>query len=303
MKYRIQHKILTLAQNAVMEGTATLKQGSFKFDDISFSHWDFNIREGWVEDAWLAESTIEAPNLHEAFKVFHSRLERIIPRISLIIQCYIEYTNEPFLVYKEGTKIAFFRYTRDSHAVGLMFTEREQEALALLLTNNSIPDEFFYYWNDAVNATGYSSKLLLMFSAIEALVKKNGKKDWKLMEQILGASLMGDLFAKGNAGLRHRLVHGEYFGAGDAGKNYLELVHKKVVVYFNDVVFGKKLIPEDVVHPQRHFFGNKQECKTYLKSKGTAALTLKEVLDDFNKHDLNRLELYEHVYGKEIENY
>lgn len=298
MKYRIQHRILTLAHNAVWNKTAPQKQGSFTFEDVTFSHWDFNLRDGWLEDAWLAESTIEAPSSPGAFKIFREKIDRIVPRISLLVQSYIEYGTEPFLIHKEGSDVAFFRYTKDSGAVGLMFTEREQEALGLLLANAAIPKEFFYYWNDAVNAIGYSSKLLLMFSAIEALVKKNGKKDWQLMELILGKQLKEDLFGtpkKSDAGLRHRLVHGEYFNATDAGKDYLDLVHKKVIAYFNDVIFGKKLIAEDVVHPQRHFFGNRQECRTFIKSNGTASLTLKEVLEDFNKNDINNLKSYSHV--------
>ena len=55
----------------------------------------------------------------------------------------------------------------------------QQKALLALLGCPQIPEEFFYYWNDAVNSTGYSSKLVLMFSAIEALVKKpDGEKDF-----------------------------------------------------------------------------------------------------------------------------
>jgi hypothetical protein len=295
MKYHIQHRIMTLAENAIMNKDAPQKPGSFLLEDVTFSHWDFNLRDGWLEDAWMAESIIDATNLREALKIFFSKINRIIPRTSLIVQCYIQYWTEPFLVLKEGSDVAFFRYTKDSGPVGLMFTENHRDALALLLSNCSIPNEFFYYWNDAVNAVGYSSKLLLMFSAIEALVKKNGKKDWQLLEQILGKQLKVDLFGQSNTGLRHRLVHGEYFNAGDSGNNYLDLVHKKIITYFNDAIFGRKLLDEDVVQPQRHFFGNRQECKTFIKSNGTAGLTLKEVLSDFNENDINKLKHYAHV--------
>lgn len=67
-----------------------------------------------------------------------------------------------------------------------MFGENDPKALNQLLSEGSIREEFYYYWHDAINAVGYTPKLLLMFSAIESLAKQvNGKKDWKKIEQIL----------------------------------------------------------------------------------------------------------------------
>jgi len=263
-KYKIEHKILTLAHCAVMEKKDN--PASFSNDGIEFSHWDFNYGDGWITDAWIATATIEAKNYQKAFSVFIKTMSRLVSRISLISQSYIEYLSEPFLIHKIGSNTAFFRYTNDVRAVGLMFMESEQKALTKLLANTEIPEAFYYYWNDAVNAYGYSAKLLLMFSAIEALVKKNGQKDWNLINKILGEDLVKELFGtrkQSNIGLRHRLVHGEYFGNQDQGKNYLELVHNKVIIYFNSKIFLESLIHENVTHPQRHFFGNKQECKTF----------------------------------------
>jgi hypothetical protein len=302
MKYKIQHKILTLARNAVMEDG---KVSPFCVEGISFSHWDFEYREGWSGDAWLAESTIEAPNFHEACHIFRVRLGKIISRVSLIIQCYIEYFNEPLLVHKEGSDVGYFRYTAERGTVGLMFMEKEKKALDILVTDTKIPDAFYKYWNDAVNAIGYSSKLLLMFSAIEALVKNGKKKDWQLIESILGQPLVSDLFGtkeKSNTGLRHRLVHGEYFGTEDIGKDYLDLVHKKIIHYFNDIIFSEKLLNEDVVRPQRHFFGNKEECKSFVKPINvTRTLTLKELIKDFDENGFRNPKNYEHVDGQELD--
>jgi hypothetical protein len=287
MTYKIQHKILTLARNAVIiDGKVT----AFCVEDISFSHWDFEYREGWAGDAWLAESYVEAPNFHEACHIFRLKLGRIIPRVSLIIQCYIEFLNEPFLIHKENSDVAFLRYTKERGSVGLMFMEREKKALDILLIDTKVPDAFYRYWNDAVNTTGYSSKLLLMFSAIEALVKKDGKKDWQKIELILGKELTVDLFGtkkNPDTGLRHRLVHGEYFDSADSTKNYLDLVHKKIIHYFNGSIFSEKILNEDVVNPQRHFFGNKEECKSFVKSVDNIHnLTLKDIVKDLDDNDI-----------------
>jgi hypothetical protein len=301
-KYIIEHKISTLAHCAVMEKKEA--PASFEIEGIKFSHWDFNYRNGWLTDAWLVVATIESKNYHKAFAGFIRKLSRIIPRISLISQSYIEYLSEPFLIHKIGSDTAFFRYTEDVGAVGLMFMEGEQKALKVLLENKEIPEAFYYYWNDAVNATGYSAKLLLMFSAIEALTKKNGRKNWNLINNILGEELVKELFGtkeNSNIGLRHRLVHGEYFGSQDVGKNYLELVHNKIINYFNTKIFSENLIHENVTQPQRHFFGNKQECRTFVKIKdGGKLFSLKDLLQDFTDNGFRTPEKYEYVFNNNL---
>src|SRR5207249_3117402 len=144
-----------------------------------FSHWDFNYRDGWPSDLWLAEDAVEAGSLVDALSIFRKVLARVIPRISFIGQSYIDFLTEPYLVVKAGSEVGFFRYTRSRGATGLMFMQNELEALRQLLSDKVVPEEFYYYWHDAVNASGYTPKLLLMFSAIEALAKiAKGQKDW-----------------------------------------------------------------------------------------------------------------------------
>jgi len=302
-KYTIEHKILTLSDCAVMENKD--KPASFNSNGIEFSHWDFNFRDGWLEnDAWIATVQINAKNYADAINDFWNRLRRLIPRISLISQSYIEYISEPILVYKIGSDVAFLRYTADTMGGGLMFMEKEQKALTELLGVKKIPETFYYYWNDAVNATGYSAKLLLMFSAIEAFVKKNGQKDWNLINKILGVDLVKNLFGtkkQPNTGLRHRLVHGEYFNVGDHSKNYLELVHNKVISYFNTKILSESLISENIVHPQRHFFGNKQQGNFFLKHKdGSKSFNLKNLLNNFTDGQFHTDGKYEIVFNQQL---
>lgn len=301
-KYKIEHKILTLARCAVMEKEK--KPASFEIDGVEFSHWEFNYRDGWLKDAWLATAIIEAENYHKAYAEFKKKLSRLIRRISLISQSYIEYLSEPFIIHKIDSDTAFFRYTKDKSMVGLMFMEKEQKALKILFDNQTIPESFYYYWKDAVNVAGYSAKLLLMFSAIEALVKNNGQKNWGLINKIFGTELVKELFGtkeQSNTGLRHRLVHGEYFGNQDNGKDYLNLVHNKVIKYFNDKVFKELLIYENVNNPQRHFFGNKQECKTFVKIKTEERnFSLKDLLQYFNDNEFNTQKKYECVFDDSL---
>ncbi len=302
--YKIEHKILTLTTCAVMEDKNNLT--SFEIDGVKFSHWEFNYRDGWTNDAWLATAEISAESFLDALNELARKLSKLISRISLISQSYIEYINEPFLIHKKGSDVFFFRYVADAHVGGLMFMENEQKALNQLLNNKNVPEPFYYYWNDAINASGYSAKLLLMFSAIESLVKDNGKKNWNLTNEILGKDLVKELFGtkeNSNTGLRHRLVHGEYFGNLDHGKNYLELVHNKVISYFNKKVLDEKLILENIVNPQRNLFGNKEQENFFLKGKVEHRdLNLKEVLKDFDENRPILPQNYEIIYDKNLVN-
>lgn len=297
-KYRIQQRIRTLSENAV--GVAG-GEPSFIAEGITFTHWEFNHRDGWIVDAWLAEYNVEAEDASHAQLDFNKRIYKVIPMVSLIGQAYIQYMVQPYLITKEGSEIGFFYYPFDVGAVGLMFQEDEKKALDLLLANNNIPEEFFLYWNDAVNTNGYSSKLLIMFSALEALIRKpDGTKDYALRKTILGDDLKDKIFAQ-NTGLRHRLVHGEYFSDKDTD-NYMDIIHKKVTKYFNDEIFKEKLIKEDVTSPQRNFFDNDNLIKCWVKQKEEAwPLELKKAYEDAeNNKESNLPRNYELVHDDKL---
>lgn len=184
-----------------------------------------------------------------------------------------------------------------------MFMADELKAFNALLTNSQIPDEFFWYWNDATNSTGYASKLLLMLSAVEALVKirkrkRKGQKSSSKLERILGRKLKVALWGKpgdSSKALRHRLVHGEYFEPKDGQTDYFTLLHQKVITYFNDVIFQHKWIHESVVNPQRHPTENRDQASLILQTRGTAKLCLIDVLADLEKNGIDSPEHYEHV--------
>ena len=221
--YKIQHKIESLLDNMVMKPS---QPPSFEIEGISFSHLNFSWEAGWTHHSWIATGHIDSDNFKNAFKVFRKNLARIIPRIAFIGQAYIEFVQQPFLISKETSKIAFLSFFKERGAVPLCFMAQDLKALeSLLRKKRRIPEEFFYYWNDAVNTTGYSSKLLLMFSAIESFVKKkDGKKNFKKLERILGKRLKitvwGEEGKDNKNALRHRLTHGEYLNPSDSGINY-----------------------------------------------------------------------------------
>jgi len=299
MNYKFEQRVDTLADNAVSQMSDA---PFFEVQGIHFSHWDFNHTDGWLGDAWLAKDDVEANSLDEAHTSFMSRLIQAVSRIAFVSQCYTEFVLQPYLVTREDLQLAYFRYTQVTDGVSLMFMDEELEALKLLLEDKTVPEEFFYYWNDAVNSIGYPAKLLLMFSALEALAKTTtGKKDFARLESILGRDLKENLFGRmgdSSGGLRHRLVHGEYFQDPDQGTNYLEEIHGKVMAYFNHEVLKKDLLKLGVVSPQRHILGNRRGLELYVKPRVGNSLNLKSVLADFDKNGIDNLKNYESVFDE-----
>ena len=301
MRYRIEQRIETLAHNAVMKGGRM--EAAFPLGPVRYSHWDYSHSHAWLSDYWLAEAAIEADDYQAAFRIFRQELNRVVPRISLIAQAYTDFLYQPLLIVKDAEQVGFLRYFRKKDKVGLMFVEDHREALGRLLTETSIPEEFYYYWNDVVNAVGYTPKILLMCGAIECLTRTgHGKKDWKRVERVLGKELTEDLYGtkkNSSAGLRHRLSHGEYFGADHSGKNYVELIHKRVMAYFNEHILKAPLLSLDIVSPQRHLVGSIEGGSWFIKSKSSDSLSLKTVLTDFDTNDINPQE-HDFVYDDPV---
>ena len=79
MEYTIEHKITTLAVNAVQDGGKD-SHHTFDIENITFEHWDFNIKDGWFGDAWVAKSKVENTNLISAINTFQKTLRKLYPK-------------------------------------------------------------------------------------------------------------------------------------------------------------------------------------------------------------------------------
>lgn len=146
--------------------------------------------------------------------------------------------------------------------MGLDFSDNQLRALKLLIKNDSIPREFFYYWNDMINTTGYSAKLLLACAALDSLATENTRREKR--EEILGKELAEIIF-KQKIGVRHRLSHGEYLTQEADRENYLDQIYTKVIDFFNDKIFEEELITKEVINPQRHFVGNNEVWRGFIE--------------------------------------
>ena len=305
MLYRLEQRIHALAKNFV--DLESMSAHEFIVDGVTFSSWPHPSTATWANKYWLATVEIDATDHREAWQSLWDNLSRSVPRICTVSQCYTEHLGQPLLILRSDINLAFVRWTEQRGATGLMFRENELKALNTLMKNPRIPDEFFWYWNDATNSTGYASKLMLMLSAIETLVNKpatNGRpqKDYAKLEAILGPELKKEFWGeegKSFDALRHRLAHGRYFPAGGGGKDYLGLLHRKVIAYLNDVILGEKLIKEDIVHPQRHPTDNMDEARFFLRARGTEPLSLIDVAADLERNFENP-QHYEYISANDI---
>lgn len=262
--YRVQHRIrVLLSNNANVSAESSDEYHSFTVDGVTFKSWEQDLREKWRAGAWLVETSIEADNLHDVYGQYGLAMSRIVPRIAFVGQAYINDRNGLIFIKREDKDFGWLKSVVTREAVSLDFMDEEKQALDLLLAEESIPDAFYHYWNDAVNTTSYTGKLLLMFGAIESLTTRDNRRAKR--SEILGEELATELY-DGNTCLRNRLAHGEYLNETD-DKNYVELVHKQVLEYFNKTILKTDILEVDIVQPQRHFDENYEGARLFIKQK------------------------------------
>jgi hypothetical protein len=281
-KYIIQQKIHTLSNIYVHDGSY---RHEMHIDELSFYPWEFNFAEGHKTGYWLASFNINSTNFRDAFSAFAKKLYPMLSKIALLSQCYTEVLNQSYLIHKEGSELAFLRYTRSSSGVPLAFDENSFKALEILHKSEDINTEFYYYWNDALNVTGYSAKLLLMCSALEALHKSRLPQLSKTQfrKTILGEELEKMIFQDNDRGIRQRLTHGEYFDENTDTHNYVQLIYNKIVEYFNDNIFEEALI-RTVTNPQRHPDQNKEGGYYWLKrTEESPEFDLRDIVNNCDK--------------------
>lgn len=289
-EYFLQQRIKTKASLDLFENGSP---SPMVVDGITFTNWDFSIQDGPRGDSWIAEGKESAIDFHTAASSFRKKLSTIIPKIAFVSQCYMEYSQQSFLIQRindNPRNIFWILYASEREGTGLGFMEEEKKDFDRITLQNK---EFFWYMNDCYNTIGYTAKLLLLFSALECLAGKEIKTDDEgnqystynkdVMKEILGNREYG--FCFGTDGLRHKLSHGDYIASFPAEENHVEKIHKSILEYFNRKYLATLNL--DVVHPQRHFFGNGSYIRTFLEPKQTLnqANLLKDVTYEFVQSD------------------
>lgn len=304
MKYFIQHDIETLVQNAVFK-EPEIQSPTFEIMDVKFYPTEFSHADGWTKNSWIAEGEIEAQGYMQAINKFRSKLEMVVSRISLISQAYIEFVFGSFIIKREDQEVFYARCVRERPPSPMMFTQTGLNALNQLMVNNDVPEGFYLNWLQANNSYGYIPKIQMMLSAIESLCKNDkGKTDWSKLELILGKDLKEKVWRPGegvSAGLRHRLAHGWFLISEDQSQNYIDLLHQRVIDYFNKEILKEDLISNKVVSPQRHFWGNREEVRVFLRAAKNIQVDLLSIVEEFKLNELVTSKKY--IYTQPPETY
>lgn len=298
--YRIDHKVRSLLQYVDHEG-----RHSFEIDGLTYSMWGSTWEENRKNPDWLVSGDVSAKTGLEAINIFRKSIRRSLARLSFLGQAYIEYADQSFLVRRVDPACdeGLFYNSKSKKVVPMSFLSSQKGSLDDLLKDKEIPDEFFAYWKDATNTPGYSGKVMLMLSAIEALVKglqrSSGLDKRSQTDLILGEILRKEIWGDGGDqdALRNRLVHGDYFPASD--NDYVSILHNKLIHYFNERYSWNPKISEGVVSPQRHYFGNFEYWFGFLASK-QRELNIRDVLDDFEKNGINELRRHSIISGDAV---
>lgn len=304
--YLIEHKIRTLSNLSVGLDDSGRQEPMMIIDDYIFEQWDFNFGDGWIGDAWVVSKSVTATTFLEAIKKFRNNLDLIIQKVGFVSQCYMDFYGESFLILKENDndeKIFLYRHFIEVDGIGLHFGMDELGSYEQLKSFEFVG--VFRFLQESRNVVGFIPKLVLLFSALEAMcdriecVNDRGETYFKYntdtMKEILGNNLFDILF--GTGGIRHKLDHGEFVVFSD---NLVEKIYTKIVEYFN-----KKCdtdISLDVTHPQRNFYGNKGYIDFWLQPLETFEPCLRRCELNYNE-ERKAIDRCKRVYDVNTDDY
>ncbi len=303
--YQIEHKIHTLLHNAAGCGKEIDR---FETAGILFKQHDFSMTKGWKTNFWLASGEVKAPSGFDATNMFRNKLDTVVSALCLVGQAFTEYRTCSSLTTKVSSNEALFvYYEEDSEGNNLMLMPEHILGIQELLDDRRDFSVFLKYWKDITNTPDFVAKLILYCASLDALTKCLSNGNWKyekhrLRTEILGETLKVKLFGTQDnsaCGIRHRLVHGEYFESlDDIG---LDEIHKSIVDYFNKEIFKRKIVSEKVVNPQRNPYKNFKILARAIRFKNAQQKGLIELEKDFSQcaGDTSKLDLFEFLGPEE----
>lgn len=293
--YLIKYKIATVAE--------LIK--SFELEGYEFTSY---TKEWWECDAWVATKIIKANTAGEARFEFMKGLMPQIEKCSVVSQCAFRFVANSYFIYKQTNnpeKIVFIYFVRSVGHTGLHFDEEEITQLPKLA---SVPNQkAFLYIAEASNATTFYTRLIMLIGAVEAFAGEI-TKDKKIItnqdeiKKILGKDLYKKLYEYGK-GLRHKLLHGN-LGAHHLFDGLTDEIYNKIRIYLRENFDVQ--ISENVVQPQRNFYGNFEAASMFMKFNDEPILDLKEIeeaIDDKKPNSHEKEQKIFTYYGGNPENY
>lgn len=296
MKYYIEKEIRTTSE--------LIKP--FEFKGYKFRHWHYDVNEGWLGDSWIVSKEVIADNYEEAFKLFSENLAPLLSKISFVSQCYLEDVYGSLAIVRlddNPEKYIYLRKTRDRGPSKLCFMKEEINALSDLdsIDNN----EFFLRMHVSNNSSTYRSRLVSLIHAVESLAGDKTKSsscnncntelkcekcgvsiEYKALDHSKARKILDNnsLYQKiwGGSGIRNQLMHGREH---NLDLDYLGEIYNSILAYVNSE-YGVEI--QEVVAPQRHFFGNLSYQSCVYEVDDLESIDLKELIEGYDSNRRRR---------------
>lgn len=220
-KYYIQSRVRTgseiLSKYIHNEEEKDIKKRfdlTFEYEWLHFEQWDFTPAEWALGDAWIIKNEIIAQDINDAVNKHLRQMDRILPKLFFWVPVWhFFWFQEPLLIslYLDFREWCFF-LRKEREWVWLTITD---EILEVLRGNcfQNIPDSFFLWYSEFINAKDSLSALSLWLTALECIRphENNDRKLvlWKdLYDKIYWK--VGKKFPEIKEWIRHRIHHGRY---------------------------------------------------------------------------------------------
>lgn len=239
-KYYIQSRVSTwteiLAKYTHDENEEDIKKmfkSEFEYEWLHFEQWDFSVAQWALWDAWIVYNELEADNLAEVINKHLKKLTQVLPRVFFCVPVWHSFGfHESLLISNDEFQTGFYFMRKEREWTWLVITDEILEVLESKNVQN-IPDKFFLYYSEFINANTALAWLSLWMSALETIrPEKNDER-----KEILWEELFYKIFGKSDKnyperkqGIRHKIHHGLYPEEWDHPEKDFEDMHKAIQI-------------------------------------------------------------------------
>lgn len=232
-KYYIQSRVRTwteiLSKYTHDEDEKDIKKrfkSEFEYEWLHFQQWDFSVAEWALGDAWLVKTEITANNFSDAVNSYFKKLGNVLPRVFFCVPVWHSFGfHESLLISNDEFQTGFYFMRKEREGTWLVITD---EVLKILESKNfqNIPDKFFLYYSEFINANTALSWLSLWMSALE-IIRPESNLDRK---ELFREELFYKIYWTKPEWIRHKIHHGKYPEEWDNPENDFEEMHQAIKI-------------------------------------------------------------------------
>lgn len=199
-------------------------KSEFEYEWLNFEQWDFSVAEWALGDAWVVYNEVEANNFAEAINIHLRKLSQVLPRVFFCVPVWHSFGfHESLLISNDEFQTGFYFMRKEREWTWLVITD---EILKILESKNfqNIPDKFFLYYSEFINANTTLSWLSLWMSALEIIRPESNIDRIKLF----GEELYFKLYWTKPEWIRHKIHHWKYPQEWDNSEKDFEEMHRAI---------------------------------------------------------------------------